>query len=718
MFTLINYLKSFEYKLLETQQVESQFLDRETYSSSTFNLNSFTKIIINKVKDTKKLLELLTTKIQEIKEEILNQINSNFNNHIILISKIQTVDYLIQNIEKPLYMVKNKIQNKIDAFSKNQSEIKITLDWIMENDKILYNSKISFNYYKLIAQSIQIKSSLEKKNESNIIKNIFDNMENITLLSSYDWIKIFLIDNIRILTLNQKIKNITQDLMKNNENNYQKQISIDKENIFDKFKSKSELDCILSIENANYINVKIQREDEIRFFCLDKLLEICLNEMSCKLNQQNHFELLKYKNILEIIYRCYLSQNRTTDFFEKIKNIYIINELNEIFSKESNNLNNLENSIAKKIKSFQEIIVSKYIFLFDIWIDKRYNFNLICISGPLFSKINSEKRIFNCVDQESFKNNLNTIINLFEKFPISEFSDLIRNNLTLYSKIKDYFLIQKNFKIKQKNVCDYSQKEEYHCENIKQNINMFMQNFSFFTYFQFLQNDLTKLFISNDLFLNQGFADIKLTDKDQLSNGFHEIQNNLLCLSNFIFNFNKTFEAIFSENRLFIKILPNFLNFIFSTFNIVSNKCYEYICHQSFQIFIEKFMKEYCISQQLPQTLEIFDAEKIINIKSLFYDFLHNINNYFKLILNLEKKILIVVLREGHLFRNSEDLLNLVEKIHHLFQNLKRLKANYLLGKNKDLRFLFDFYKDKNRIEDDNDLSGIKHYFNSENENL
>ena len=44
------------------------------------------------------LLSELKSTIEKTKNEIVEQINSNFNNYVTLISKLQTIDFLIDNI--------------------------------------------------------------------------------------------------------------------------------------------------------------------------------------------------------------------------------------------------------------------------------------------------------------------------------------------------------------------------------------------------------------------------------------------------------------------------------------------------------------------------------------------------------------------------------------------------------------------------------------------
>ena len=653
MFTLINYIKSYENKLSETQQAETQFLDREIYTSENYNQNSFTKIIMNKIKDTKKLIELLNKSTSEIKNEILNKINSNFNNHIILISKLQTVDYLLENIEKPLKVVKQKFQNKIEIITKNEDEIKSILEYLIENDKILHNAKISFNYFKLINQSNQIKAVIQKKQESSIIKNIIDNNENVTLLSAYDFIKTFLIENFRILNLNQKIKNISEDLKLNILNNSQ--------NL-----SNNDLNTIFSTENAlNFYN-KITEEDENSYSTLDKILEICLNEIIKKVNEKNKMEIFLYKNLIDLLFKCYMTQYKLMDFFEKVKVTYFITEINDVFNKENSNnaINNQilsqgsqinNNSLEKRIKIFQNIIKIKYEFLLEICKNKKKEFYLISILGPLFNKLNSEKHIFNCVDAEVFRINLQSILNFLNNFPIksNDKKEDINYTSELTENIQEKIFLNENI-----------EKEKFYLESISNNIILFMQNFSFFTYFQFLQNDITKLFINNPIITEKNPFIVQIDyENDNLKyEKVEDLRKYFFNYSNFLFNFNKFIENIFKEKKLFVKILPNFLNYIISCFNFISSKQNEFIVNNS---FLKYYLKEF------------YKNSENISVNLNIQDYLRNLNNYFGNIQNLESLLIKDISQEKFLFSNQEDFRNLENKISKLCENLKNYKPHY-----------------------------------------
>ena len=95
MNTLYSYLKVIEQKLSAPEAPEIQFLNSEIYKNPSFNLKSLSLSIFEKIKDTTYLLNQLKLTIEKTKNEIFDQINSNYNNYVALISKLQTIDFLV-----------------------------------------------------------------------------------------------------------------------------------------------------------------------------------------------------------------------------------------------------------------------------------------------------------------------------------------------------------------------------------------------------------------------------------------------------------------------------------------------------------------------------------------------------------------------------------------------------------------------------------------------
>jgi len=672
MFTLINFLKTYENKISESEQIETQYLARECYINDNFHLNSFSKIIMNKIKDSSHLISLLNKNIQEIKNEILNQINSNFNNHIILISKIQTVDFLLENIEKPLYIIKQKIQNKLELINKNENDLKLIINYLNDNEKVLQNAKISFTYFKLISQSKTIESSLQKKQDSAIIKNILENNEHTTLLASYDFLKNLLTENFRILTINQKIKILSDSLNKNLSIEQNKKILETQKNDNKEILKNAPLNDILNLNDVSALKEKIQSEDELRYSILEKILEICLDEILKNINQKKEDIIILYKTLFTCLYNCYKCQNKLIYFYEKIKISYFINEINDVFSKESKIIHNsnINLGIDKKFKIFDEILRSKFYFLFEICKENKHLFNLICIWIPILNKISLEKNIFICIDQEIFSNNFNSILYFIDKYPILDKKILLKNKISNFhfdghldlqldriSKIEEnikneYFDLEN----KEKN----TEQDDNYYENLKLNFFNYLQNFSFFTYYQFLQNDITKIMINSVVFDKQNFTfeieEFKKFSEDNNFSLLEKINKNFFNMSNFLFNFNKHINSLFQEKKLFLKNIPNFLNFILSCFSLISKKQAQLFKDDDentvlaiFKVVLEKY-------NDLPKTITNEFTQNLC-------DYFKNFNNYFKTINELKKNIDKVIIRESFIIKNITDILELKEKL-------------------------------------------------------
>ena len=86
----------------------------------------------------------------------------------------------------------------------------------------------------------------------------------------------------------------------------------------------------------------------------------------------------------------------------------------------------------------------------------------------------------------------------------------------------------------------------------------FIQNFSFFTYYQYLQNDLCT----------------SLTGLVQYQN-ISLREDYIKIIASSIYNYIQALNGIFKEEKIFLKILPNFLTFISQCAILINNKIKE-----------------------------------------------------------------------------------------------------------------------------------------------
>ena len=170
MNTFYNYIKVIEDKLSAPEIPEAQFLDIELYKSSSFNLKTFSFSIFSKINDTSYLLNQLKLTIERTKNEIVEQINSNYTNYVALISKLQMIDFLIDNIQQSLNNIKNKINGKMNLIDKYENELKGMLNYIQNNDNEINKINEMIKNYENKLKSEKIK----KKIEDYLSESVFD----------------------------------------------------------------------------------------------------------------------------------------------------------------------------------------------------------------------------------------------------------------------------------------------------------------------------------------------------------------------------------------------------------------------------------------------------------------------------------------------------------------------------------------------------------------
>ena len=132
--SIYNYLKRIEHTLTSQEPTEFQFLNISLYANANFDLKNFSLSIFDKLKDTTYLLNQLKLTIEKTKNEIVEQINSNYSNYVILISKLQTIDFLVDNITEALNNIKSKINNQLSLVGKYKQELEDMLQFITNND--------------------------------------------------------------------------------------------------------------------------------------------------------------------------------------------------------------------------------------------------------------------------------------------------------------------------------------------------------------------------------------------------------------------------------------------------------------------------------------------------------------------------------------------------------------------------------------------------------
>ena len=260
-----------------------------------------------------------------------------------------------------------------------------------------------------------------------------------------------------------------------------------------------------------YINFfELVREDEKKFFNFFSLIEDILYHFSENyFIKQNNTEInLKLDlNIINLIFKIYKYTNKEDILFQKLFNGFIKSAFNKM-TDTNKNITNIVNELINYINSDKIKNLSK-IFQND-------NFFKICFLKPFMNKFIKEKFLFNCSDVNQFVQNYLSVLKFIKIF-----------------NLKD--------------------KEELN------NIRNFLQNFSFFTYYQYLQNELC----------------VKLTGLIKYNNKYNINNEYISMINNTLSNYIKGIKDIFNEQKIFLKILPNFLTFISQCSILINSKIKE-----------------------------------------------------------------------------------------------------------------------------------------------
>ena len=433
MNTLYSYLKVIEQKLSAPEDPEIQFLNIEIYKNPSFNLKSLSLSIFEKIKDTTYLLNQLKLTTEKAKNEIFDQINSNYSNYVTLISKLQTIDFLVDNIQKSFEKIKNKIDNKISLVERYEKEFTDMLDYIKQNDNEIIKIQKAIKEYEINIKASKIKDKIDKF-MINYALNINERQYTPIRQVMFLFVNYF-------------------ELVKNDEKKY--------------FNYFNFIDDILYYYTENYF---IKQNN---------------SEINLKLDL----------NIIKLIYKIYKHTKQDDILYQKLFNGFIKSDFNKL-TDNSKDIPNITNDLINYIKSSQ---IQNLLNIFS-----NNNFLKICFLKPFINKYIKEKFLFNCSDSKQFFQNYSNILKFLKLFELKDIEDII---------------LVKNF----------------------------IQNFSFFTYYQYLQNDLS----------------IKLAGLIQYQNKNNSINDDYIkIIISSIYNYIQALKDIFSEQKIFLKILPNFLTFI------------------------------------------------------------------------------------------------------------------------------------------------------------
>ena len=445
MNTLYSYLKVIEQKLSAPEDPEVQFLNIEIYKNPSFNLKSLSSSIFEKIKDTSYLLNQLKLTTEKTKNEIFEQINSNYNNYVSLISKLQTIDFLVDNIQKCFEKIKSKIDAKLNLVERYEKEFSEMLEYIKENDNEIIKIQKEIKEYDINIKANKTKEKIDK----------------------------FIISN--SLAINERLYTPIRQLM---------------------FLFVNYFELVKSNEKK-YFNYFSLIDDILYHFTENYFIKQNNTEINLRLDL----------NIISLIHKIYKIIKQEDTLYQKLFNGFIKSALNKL-TDANIDIPNVINNLINYIKSSQ---IEGLLLIFS----NNNNFLNICFLNPFINKFIKEKFLFNCSDINQFYNNYKSVIKFMKLFNIKNIEDisLVRN---------------------------------------------FIQNFSFFTYYQYLQNDLCT----------------NLTGLIQYQNSSLK-EDYIKIINSSIYNYIQALKEIFNKGKIFLKILPNFLTFVFQCNILISNKINE-----------------------------------------------------------------------------------------------------------------------------------------------
>ena len=445
MNTLYSYLKVIEQKLSAPEDPEVQFLNIDIYKNPSFNLKSLSSSIFEKIKDTSYLLNQLKLTTEKTKNEIFEQINSNYNNYVSLISKLQTIDFLVDNIQKCFEKIKSKIDAKLNLVERYEKEFSEMLEYIKENDNEIIKIQKEIKEYDINIKANKTKEKIDK----------------------------FIISN--SLAINERLYTPIRQLM---------------------FLFVNYFELVKSNEKK-YFNYFSLIDDILYHFTENYFIKQNNTEINLRLDL----------NIISLIHKIYKIIKQEDSLYQKLFNGFIKSALNKL-TDANIDIPNVINNLINYIKSSQ---IEGLLLIFS----NNNNFLKICFLKPFINKFIKEKFLFNCSDINQFYLNYKSIIQFLKLFSLKESEDisLVRN---------------------------------------------FIQNFSFFTYYQYLQNDLCT----------------NLTGLIQYQNANIK-EDYIKVINTSIYNYIEAIKDIFSKGKIFLKILPNFLSFIFQCNILLNNKIKE-----------------------------------------------------------------------------------------------------------------------------------------------
>lgn len=618
-----NYIDKYEKETENDNNPISKYLDNGMYESESFSSNSFSKMVLSELPDVRIYLNLLETKNSNLKSEIIELINTNYNNYVVLLAKLQNIDFLIENIQLPLKQAKYKTDSEIELIKSYSNEIsdleseynKIFLEVYYINTSLLLNSQyddIILSYKNIMNGGITLnrKDSFFDISPENLIAKV-----NLIYGNEYRLFRLCL-NSLYYIVLIIKKFNFFYNLLKKIENQAKK---ID-------FSSKNQK---FFIEESEKIQIEerksevLQKEKSV-FMFLEKVMSVSILEYKGLMNNIINSSLLTQKEnqkknqifyIFKNILHMYHVLDYKNDLYIKIHD-YGVNSILLTY------LQQQDISFSNKIIKIKNDYEKYFSFLQDISNRENltYNFNLNCLLFDFMNKLNSnsiyiDKSLLNCSDVNSFNDSYTCFINfIYNSLTSSSLESLTDQQISIFHEITNQL--------------------------------------GFVTYFQLLQNELLKKLI-DDYSKENTFLDSLISEGNSLGKSKVQILDEInipfnqfiLNSVNFLYIINSLLTDLFGNKKIFIKVYYNIITFLLNITKYTFQRISFFINHASVSLLLDL----------IQSSTFSFEEKGMKSIKEMILRLVINLNTFKKLLIeDLIKNIEVMISREGYLLRENE----------------------------------------------------------------
>lgn len=660
-------------KINEIDNPDLKYINIALYDSSQFNAENLVKMIQRESSESfskEKLIDNLKLMSHNIKSQIFEQVKDHYPTFISLSNKLQNIDYMVDNIEKPIESMKIKLSQEIDfnknlkeelilsknALTKINSEI-ILLELSIRIDSLFADIKKEIDTYDCLNSERILKFSnegilLNYNNLKQLLNNLLFTADKINEFNTIFKKSKSLYEIDSKLKLNEKVDiEINNNLAQYYNNIYKQYLRINEEEQKIVSFLQNTLNYLLNV----YLKTKKRsiilnfKKNTNSYFSNSEMKETKSVTTKTTSKTSSDYKVMKSVSQYEVIISKLIKILSILDGESHIYNAFSKNQILNTLVSETMDL--VDNSLKTKI-----IILSReYYSLFEDLINNfksrkmtEIDITTNCFLRLVCQKISTDKSLFNCTDINSFNENYSSIVLLIHSVKeenLNELNQLYVTNKNNISYVMNQYI--KNYLPNNANNDDIHRDKNIDSNNefsycIKLLITS-IQKYSYFTYFQLIQSEINKILIEyysdqNNLinttnkktYITQNNSNILiLKDLSFKSNFASKIMN----ITNFLYSLNKSVLDQYNGNRIFTKILPNWFNYKSTLNNYIMNILSIFLTSSEVIAFCAA-MKDYFKNNRKDVNSSeaisfSFNEFEMSSMKDLMIMFLHNISEYY-----------------------------------------------------------------------------------------